>query len=348
MKAALFIVDIGKNIGMGHITRELIISRRLKRFGVRSYFYFRTPNNEKNALKNFLRSKACSHIRWVESVDLWEKWLQAHPIDCLIVDTLTMIPERLIKPFKKNMIPIILIGNYLNVPAWANACINTYTAPKFASKRTKRLTGHKWTTLADEFTINRLKKNTKAIVKEAKKIFVLPGAGNTKGMIFKIGRALSSLPKSYVVEIVLGRYFMEKYRLLKVTACASATMKVHFNLNSAQVLKLMKKCDVGILSFGRSLDEARSVGLPVILLSSSNLNAVGSATAAKKGGLINLGDFRKVSQSHLKNITLDLLTDQKRRKILSRAGLRAIDGRGTDRVIHFIQKLANKKGRKCA
>jgi spore coat polysaccharide biosynthesis predicted glycosyltransferase SpsG len=160
-------------------------------------------------------------------------------------------------------------------------------------------------------------------------------------MIFKILAAARDFSENYHLDIVLGSFFTEQNKLNKYLKELVCRIRVWRKILPAEVLKLMKRSDLAILSYGRSLDEVKSVGLPAIVLSSSPLNHAGSLAAEKEGGAVYLGDFRKITREDLSNAIRCLLKDARMRKALSARGRKLIDGRGTERVAKSIQELIN-------
>lgn len=336
-KNILIFVDAGPDIGMGHLMREMSLYPFLKEKGLTGTFFIRRQGR---AFPVARTSKVLSAVRaqYVYECEDWEVFLAKHDFGAILFDTLRPVPERLIERAKELSIPCILIGQYATVPSWADACFNPYGISKSLSSGAQLIRDPRYVILSGPFARFRTQGRSFSVQMVGRRLFVLPGAGNTRGMVFKLVSALRHLPDHYEVNLITGPFFTRNRALKKAIRRIPCQVRHESCLPQIRILHRMRRSDVGLLSFGRTVDEARAVGLPCLLLSSSSLNKQGAADAQRQGGAIALGDFRSLSALSIANQIIALMEDPRRRKTLSLRGRTLIDGRGSERVASLIER----------
>ncbi|GEM_PF-5649794 len=332
---ALVIVDAGTRAGMGHLTRQAALTRELMRRGTRCRVWLRCGKKDLRVAAKFFEKGIGLYAHAQKPPD-------ERGFTMGVIDTLKLPLKTQLRPFLEARTPLALVGNYRQAPSWAGACFNPYSRTLAASLRCKIFSSTRYTILSREFSTPG-KKNS--IRKEGQNLFVFAGGGNTEGMLLKILDAVKKLPARYRVVLVVGHYFTLERQLRARLRALGPRLRVLRNLSPAAMRRCMGRCDLALLSFGRSLDEARCLGLPSLLLTNSPLNASGASCAARQGGTRYLGDFRKISHEALTRRVTTLLKDTAGRRRMAARGQSLIDGRGASRTAAALEAWAAKQKR---
>lgn len=327
-------VDLGPSIGMGHIMREKTLSDYLRSCGHQTYFYTTASRGSIMQLSRHSRNGMFPN-RWLSAREV-RKWIADDEIDCLIIDALRCPTGDIISRVRERRIPVAIVGNYVQVPRWVDLCVNPYTRPEFSSAKTRRLLSPAYSIISPEFSSNG---PVKRLLGRRPKILILAGGGDTRGMIFRVIESLAALSSSCQLIVVTGHCFTKESWLRRVRTRTEPSIRFYSKLCPAKVAHLMRISDIAVISFGRTIDEVRSFGLPAFVLTSSALNALGARQAEGMGGVIYLGDFRRVSPNDFRRRVTELIRDERRWKELSRCGRRLVDGQGVKRVARGLEAL---------
>ncbi len=330
-RRVVFVIDGGPDIGMGHLTRASALARELAgRFDCR--FFCRQGIGRIRRLSRFIPKS----VRFLGDAAGLRK------ADAVVVDTLTLPSEPWARRYLPRGLPVLLVGSYLEVPHWARVCVNPYTRPARIASGAQWLSDPSYTVLAPDFAAARRRGFRRALRPQAARVLVFAGGGDTRGMLFKILDALETAADKKIT-VVAGGYFTGMKKLLRRQKEFGGALRIRTGLSAGQMLGLMKASDAAVLSLGRSCDETRSVGLPALVLSSSELNRLGALKMQSDGGIRYAGDVRSLSAAALRRKLAAFLADAKTRSRLSRAGMKAVDGRGGERVARLIALYAEGK-----
>lgn len=344
----LMVVDAGPQTGMGHLMREFSLAEVLGSRGRRCLFYVHANAPPDGEFRRFFLSRAPRGSILLEDFPSLKYRIATQSISLVMIDIRDPLSPEVVKLIRKQKLPIVLIGQYGRIPSWAHLAVDSYDSPKPSSAQTRILTGTTYTIVSREFSTYRKRSSARPVPARARRILILPGGGDTRGMVFKILAALRTLPASVQIDLVLGVFFTQKKRIERLIHQLGCRIHLLSQVPPGEILRRMRRADLAILSFGRSIDEARSVGLPALMLSSSRLNHRGSISADRVGGVRYLGDFRKISTRRLRERVIELLSDENARSRMSRQGRALVDGRGTDRVARVIEKMIHSAGKSAA
>lgn len=329
----VFVIDGGPEIGMGHLTRAVALSRELRPRRFECGIFCRQGASRVLGLRRLVP----------KGIRILTDGADLRSADAVVIDTLTLPSEAWIRRYILHRTPVLLVGSYLAVPHWAHVCVNPYTRPRRAGPNARVLGDPAYTVLASDFASARLRAERRRTRPNAVKVLVFTGGGNTRGMLFRVLDALKALSPGRRITVVAGGYFTGMKKLLIQKKGFGAALRIRKGLSAAQMAKLMAESDAAVLSLGRSCDEARAAGLPAFVLSSSELNRLGALKMQKDGGILYGGDIRKLPNSVLQYRLELFLRDAKKRARLSRSGMRTIDGRGGERVARLIAQYAKGK-----
>lgn len=335
----LTVIDAGQMSGLGHLMRQSVLARELSERGHRVTFAVKHLTKDRKHLKQFFTKMINFNIRWQPNSQKIQAQINASRHDAVIWDALAFEGYNWTTHLRQSGLPVFAVGNYPSVPRWVHYCVNPYTQTNVIYRKTKIQSSPAFCVLSDEFVEARSAMQPR-VFKPASvsKLLVIPGGGNTNGMIFKIIQALIHMPATVQVTIVCGAFFTDMDKLKADAVKLKCKVVIKQNIPSSAMAQLMIQNDLALVSYGRSIDEARALGLPVLVLSSSALNAMGAKHAQKQGGIKYLGDFESLQSSKLNALILDWLNSPLKRKKLSVAGMNAVDGVGCLRTADWIER----------
>ncbi len=335
----LTVIDAGRLSGLGHLMRQSVLARELSARGHRITFGIRHLLQDRKNLKKFFMNIKNSNISWQPDSLKIEAQISVRRPDAVVWDALAFEGYDWSRSVRKSGLPVFAIGNYPSLPGWIRYCVNPYTRTRLLSRQSKLQSSPAYCVLSDEFVRARASMKSRLFKPAAKSgLLVIPGGGNTNGMIFKIVKALEAMPPAVRVTIVCGAFFTEMEKLKSEIRKLKCRVSIQQNISPSQMAHLMIRHDLALVSYGRSIDEARALGLPVLILSSSSLNALGAKHAQKQGGVKYLGDFDSLKLPQISAAIFNWLNSPSMRRKLSEAGLKAVDGVGCVRTADWIEK----------
>lgn len=333
----LLFVDAGREVGMGHLMRELSLYPFLRKQAITPLLVVRRLGGPvpEARLKKVLAAAGASEARRSTQ---WGEFLSKNDVGAVVFDTLEPPPNELVAAVKVRGLSCIVVGYYASVPEWADACFDPYGTPEASFSAVSMIRDPAYAILSKPFAKFRARGGRFEVRPSGHRVLMLPGGGNTRGMVFKLVDAMRQLPSEYHVSLITGPLFTRESELRRELRRVSCPVRHESGLSQREILDRMRNSDLAVLSFGRSADEARAVGLPCLLLSSSPLNRRGAEEAQRKGGAISLGDFRKLSGASIARQIVRLMEDASQRSRMSREGRALIDGRGAERVAALMAR----------
>ena len=315
--------DGGSTIGMGHTMRTLVLAQKLKEN--HNVFYACRVDEP-------LSDKYKLGIEKVEAegfkvVTLHEnnfknevKYIKA---DCVITDSYD-VDEEYFTILKENFEISGCLDdekscNYFNVDFLINQNMYAEDLNYNVNLDTELMMGNKYIILRDEF--RNLEK--KEIKKNIENIMITLGGGDNDNLTEVIIRSLSKL-KKVRLHIVVGPAFkymesLKKYQGLNV--------ELYFNAN---MVKIMKGCDLAIASCGTTLYELAAMGVPTIGLVVAENQTLAAETMDAKG---------IIKYSDLQNLYEDTVSlSYEKRKYMSFIGSNIVDGIGVNRIVENIER----------
>ena len=168
------------------------------------------------------------------------------------------------------------------------------------------------------------------------KILVTCGGTDMKGLSLKILRGLKPFLKE--IEVIFVRGFDFKFQS-ELTQLLKEVEAITVLNNVKDMRTLMQSVDVAIASGGMTMYELATLGIPTIILDQYAHQDEFATELAKQNVLINLGLGKNVKPEAIENAVVEILPFEKR-KTMSLAARKAIDGQGTKRVANIIQEVA--------
>ncbi|WP_252228733.1 MULTISPECIES: UDP-2,4-diacetamido-2,4,6-trideoxy-beta-L-altropyranose hydrolase [unclassified Clostridium] len=332
--------DGGKDIGLGHIMRMLVLAKAL--------------NKEHNVI--FICKKSRNDIRMFQD---GIKKIKANDFNVLLINEEHVAAEiiKLQRTYNADMLitdsydvdkkyfeklkPYFKLTGYMddinkckmNVDFIINQNFNAeyMDYSKNVNKETKLFLGSKYCLLRDEF------KNIKSKTIKSKvfDIIITLGGSDPNGIMNILYDYIKKL--DFIFHIVIGPSFnMKNIKAIKKLNETQGNINLYFNANMSE---LMKKCDIAISSCGSTLYELSACGVPTIgVIIADNQRDV-AINLDNKGIIKNLGWYSSINEKDLRKSILELDNAIYKRIEMSKKATNFIDGMGAERILKEITNL---------
>ena len=177
------------------------------------------------------------------------------------------------------------------------------------------------------------------IKKNVTDILVLTGGSDPYNMAFDLAsKLLQRKDRSVSYHFVVGA-MSSRLEALKEIENQCDFIKVHYNVKDMK--SLMENCDIAISAAGSTLYELCACGVPVINYVLADNQLLISESFTKKGIMEFAGDVRKTTDFYdgLLSLIADLSGDYNRRRKLSEAAHKLVDGKGASRLAEIIKNF---------
>jgi len=201
---------------------------------------------------------------------------------------------------------------------------------------TKLLLGSSFVLLRPEFTSVTCKRDTPQV---ARNLLVTMGGSDPENVTLKVLRALNdSWADDVNVKIVLGSGYRHTDELRALVSTSKLSVSVEEN--PPDMVPLMAWADMAISAAGGTCWELAYMGVPSILTAISPDQVCIARAAMDRGAAYSLGWHADISGAHLAESVRMLGEDHERRRAMSRAGQKLVDGVGPKRVVEFLRSAA--------
>ncbi|GAH05045.1 unnamed protein product, partial [marine sediment metagenome] len=201
--------------------------------------------------------------------------------------------------------------------------------------------GPEFVPLRQEFQdFNKKNKESK---KQVESILVTLGGSDTYGFLPKVVQALSGIPKTIEVKVIIGPAFNHHTQLDEVIKRANRPFTVLKSITN--MAEFLFNSDLVVCSAGLTLFEAACVGTPAVVVCGELFEEETAKMMKKNGFGINLGFGKNIIERIIFKKTLDLIMDFDRRKKMSQIGRKLVTGCGCERIAKIIlegAKLSKK------
>jgi UDP-2,4-diacetamido-2,4,6-trideoxy-beta-L-altropyranose hydrolase len=305
--------DGGKEIGMGHIMRTMVLAKELNKY--HEVFYI--CNNDEKYRSGRERVEAAGF-------NIYSNF--AVSADILIIDSYDVNEEyfRFVKRYFRYTIYIDDLNSFFHpVDLLINQNINAsslgYTEPN-------TLLGPNYALLREEFKeISPKKSKSKAY-----NVLITMGGADPYNLTEVILNYIKSL--NCTKHVVIGPAFNNREGTLNINSPSIAFY------DNADMKQLMQKCDIAISAFGSTIYELCACGTPTLgIIIVDNQSKV--AERFHDIGIIkNLGYHYNIDWRFLENEIKLLSEDYEKRKMISVNMQKLVDGFGVQRIVEHINK----------
>ena len=334
MHRALFRVDAGSNIGLGHLQRSLALAGALKNLGVDSIFV--TDQNDRGGHLIARYGFDPMPLRRTESWtldDLTGTLEIATRQDCgaIIVDS-HVVGERYLTEAKNTGSFVVVRDDLALYPFTCNIVFNgNADGPSLpyqsSSGDTVFLLGTEFIVLRQEFqTLPERTRNGRVA-----NIMVVLGGADHHNLMPRILSTLYKLPGDFDVTAVIGPYFTNEADIRSAAQHAKRSIKLVSDPEF--ISELMIEADLAISAGGQTLYELATLGCPTIAIRTAS-NQDGQLKVLEDVGFVrSAGDAESDDVMYrTAELLSDLLSNAGARAKMRAIGQRLVDGKGAQRV----------------
>jgi len=330
MKIALR-VDGGSIIGMGHIMRTLVLAKELAK--TNSVFYVcrkDEPLTEKyiNGI-NKVKQEGFEVVLINENNVIDE--LASVNADCLITDSYDVDEDYFNETkdmFSKTGYIDDINAFYYNVDFVINQNVTANNYKYKCNDETRLFLGTDYVMLRQEFRGSKPNK-IKANITD---VLITMGGADPANFTMKLLKYIKDL--DYNFHVVIGPSF-SKINEIEQEVKNIDDIKLYFNAN---MVEMMKKCDVAITAAGSTLYELGALGVPTLgVILADNQEAV-AKEMHKNGYIINLGWYNKVEKKDVLD-AISRINDLEAREKMSALAIKQINKNGVEKLCSEIQKI---------
>jgi UDP-2,4-diacetamido-2,4,6-trideoxy-beta-L-altropyranose hydrolase len=347
-------VDATDQIGTGHFMRCLALADTLRTRGARVQFVTRPlpPHLRDQATRRGhalavlpaasdpAATDDLAHARWLGTsqradAELTQSALAGDRADWLIVDHYALDArwESALRPCADNLMVIDdLADRAHDCDALLDQNLHEDMRTRYAARvpaHCRLLLGPKYALLREEFATLRAPRLERG--GEVRRILILMGGVDADNLTSLAIAAVSRLPRVPAVDVVVGA--RNPARDAIAVLCRTHGYALH--VQPSNVAELMAAADLAIGAGGVAAWERCCAGLPTLTLCSAQ-NQREQVNQLALHGLAYVPDVRPGDAESLATHLRALLENPALRAALSRNGLRAVDGRGTQRVARAL------------
>ena len=177
----------------------------------------------------------------------------------------------------------------------------------------------------------------KKYLKNVENILITMGGSDPNQITIKVVKALTKLKLNAHLIVVLGS-------LSKISNKQIETLLSNYG-GSFEVIKdakympkLMNKSQLAITNSGLTKYEMANMELPAIVISNNSKHAKLMDDFSSYGTAVHLGNSDTVTEEKILSACTNLIKDKKKRKEMSIAGKRLVDGKGIERIFNCITR----------
>lgn len=313
----------GAKIGFGHITRCIALYQAFRAKGVKPEFFVNLTKRS----KFFSDKKDFKVFNWLLYKNRFFKSLVKN--DIVIIDSykagITFYRE-----ISKRVRLAVYLDDCVRLNYPKGIVINGVVGgeklryPK--NKDVVYLLGQKYSILRKEFWKVPKKKNNKRV----KNILItLGGKLEYKNLTLKIVKFLDKEYPEFCKYVVSNSVS---------TNLSSKRIKVIVSASARKMKDLMLESDIAISASGQTLNELARIGVPTIAIGVAE-NQKNNIKGFMKGGSIKFAGWHEDSKilNKIENCMCIMGKDYKRKKV-SNAGRKLIDGMGAKRIVDLLEK----------
>jgi spore coat polysaccharide biosynthesis predicted glycosyltransferase SpsG len=347
MSHVFFRVDADTKIGTGHVARCRCLARELVKKGIPSSFLMAggkspiTESLEREGFQAFtLPEGEC------DEADALTAFISSSGADrpILVVDSprSSFYGGDFQEGIRKRGVGLLMIAfrseGHFNADALHNQNLLALEEVYSVEPYTRLLLGPRYVILDERF--RRLRDSRGDLpAAVADRLFLFFGGADVSNMTLKALRSLAAMeqPLRRVITVVGPLHG----RLDEISAFARANpaLPVDLHINTPEMPRLMTEADIAVTSGGLTIWELACLGVPNVVISTSERERIHTPLMEKRGGCIYLGHEDEVAEQSIRAAVSGLMANGKKRHEMARAGLELVDGRGTERVIAEMLKL---------
>ncbi|MFQ5902183.1 MAG: PseG/SpsG family protein [Candidatus Binatia bacterium] len=351
MSVVLLRTDGSHHIGFGHVMRCIALAEGLREIGFAPLFVVRGYNqvvSDKIRRSGFAVESFPREWTSEEDLEFTIRQVEYHQARYVVTDLnhdrVLEGPEshrRYIERLRATGPFLITIGDFNESLFPADLVINpNYGAdvlPPKPSPGTRYLLGTKYFILRREFIVSC--ERLREIRPKANRVLVTMGGSDLLGLTDKVIRALSKVEMDPPLELCLVAGVEDRKRQESSLAPSGFCRPPVTLVDPDNMGELMFWCDLAITGGGLTKYETAVTGSPSVVISQARHQALIMERFSNAGTAVHLGYGSDVHEDAIAEAVRTLLNDYLRRKEMSLAGKRLMDGGGLERVLQAVQQL---------
>ena len=345
-----FRADADRLIGTGHIARCRYLARGLLKRGVPSTFLVAGPSNpvteslEREGFEVLALPKGPSD----EAVALAAA-ISASGADRTLLVVDSPLPSFYTGGFQEGIrsrgVRLMMIAfrseGHFAADAVHNQNLIALEEGYSAEAHTRLLLGPRYVILDERFSRLRGSRSNPSAA-DADTLFLFFGGADASNLTMRVLRSLASLeqPLRRVVTVVGSLHG----RTDEISAFARANpgLPVDLHVDTPVMPELMAEADIAVTSGGLTIWELACLGVPNVVISTSERERIHTPLLERRGGCLYLGHQDAVTEPSIREAVSGLIGNPARRAEMAQAGRKLVDGRGTERVIEQVMDLLSQ------
>jgi UDP-2,4-diacetamido-2,4,6-trideoxy-beta-L-altropyranose hydrolase len=333
LKRVVFFTEGGKDIGLGHVRRCLIIARKLKEQGINVSFVI----NDDMAAIGWIKREGFNIE--ISSLNTFSPSLTGREEGCLaFIDTKRQVAE-FIRSLMSVKSKVILMDNATAARLEADAVIYpviTYDENlNWNGFKGKIYSGPDYIPIAESFIEAREKRDSR-ILTPPYKILVTMGGSDPNNLTFKVVSSLVASEELLSIKVVIGPAFTPDPRLKEI-ADKYAYIEFFRDLNDLSIL--MADTHVAITAVGTTVYELLYMGVPSIVIANYRTDERDMSNLKNLGIALPLGYHEHVSDMNIRQTVKRLINCFSEWENMSQKGKMLISGYGARNIADIIHNL---------
>ena len=342
----LFRVDANKQIGTGPFYRCLYIARMLKAKGAISVFFMADADK---TIFEILKTEGLGLVDVPNDQKFTARFLYEYSLISNVKKSLLVVdcpyPDFYRQSFQEAIsrragrVMMITFRNESRFKADIvhNQNLFALTEKYSAEPHTHLLLGPEYIILDERYLT--LRHNNRDARNKVETFFVFFGGVDGSGLTLKVLRALTMLEErpGKIITVVGALYSME--RELRTLLHHHPELPVELHVNTSNMPLLMAEADLAITSGGMSIWELACLGIPDIIISTSEREKVHTPLLDQRGTCLYVGHYDEVSEKQITDSVEKLAGDRQQREAMSKAAMNVVDGSGTQKVVQHMMEL---------
>jgi UDP-2,4-diacetamido-2,4,6-trideoxy-beta-L-altropyranose hydrolase len=339
----IFRADGGKEIGMGHIMRSLLLADNLRdKCNAKVTFITKSfPESLKKISDNGHGVKELPvDIASGEEISFIVDLIKKESFDVVVTDSYN-IDKPYLESLKSTGVFLITIDDLASLSEYPSDIIingNIYASDLTYNcmGNTKLLLGTDYTLLRAEF---REKHKKRKVIKDiAKSILITLGGSDPENQTVRVINAINQLNLTFDITVVVGVAYPYQEELRQAVSKSKNNITVFSDVSN--ISDLMFSTDIAISGGGITCYELACVGVPSIILTLAENQRLSASHFHQKGIGISPGRFDRISDSVITGTLQKLASDCPKRALMSLNGKKFVDGKGVNRIAAAIQELS--------
>jgi UDP-2,4-diacetamido-2,4,6-trideoxy-beta-L-altropyranose hydrolase len=334
MKSVLFRADGSKEIGMGHVTRDIDVAKCLREHYDPIYFLTKdNPSVLDYITKNGFKTLIFPKDSYKETNTRIEKLLEEMHFDDIILD-LYSIQQSDVDFYKKFCNRVICFTDETYKLEIVADMIFAFSPNQRAEFYINIPEGKFHIGLKYE-PLNPIFSNKRSEAKEKiERILVTMGGSDRNDLTRRVLNILLELNYQFEITAILGAGSGE---LNPDTVNRCRKQSITLKKNVKNMYNEMLKTDMGICAAGNTLVEFMSLGIPTLVLPQTKRENEHANAYKKKGAILkvpNYGD--KIKEENIFKLLMKLIYNADLRKEISKNALEIVDGKGVYRIVDIL------------